>query len=58
MGWKSLGISFGRFFEGGKSLLGVSPVKVAPAGGSCIGLNQGRLGVGTLTGDLVIVLRV
>jgi hypothetical protein len=57
MGWKSLGISFGRFLEGGRSLLGVSPVKTVPAGGSWIGLYQGRLGVGTLTGALFIALR-
>jgi hypothetical protein len=34
MGWKSLGILVGRDLEGGRSLLGVSPVRAVPAGGS------------------------
>ena len=54
MGWKSLGISLGRFLEGGWSLFGVSPVNAVPAGGSCRGLYQGRLAVPTFTGEFVI----
>lgn len=34
MGWKSLGIMVERVLEGGRSLLGVSPVRTVPAGGS------------------------
>ena len=58
MGWKSLGISLGRFLLGGRSLFGVSPVNTVPAGGSCRGLYQGRFGVPTFTGALVIASRV
>ena len=55
IGRKSLGISFGRFLDGERSLLGVSPVKIVPAGGFCNGLYQERLGARTSRGAFVIV---
>lgn len=45
-----------RDFEGGRSLFGVLPVRTVPAGGSCGGVNHGILGVGTLTGNFVIIV--
>jgi hypothetical protein len=42
-------------YRGGRSLLGVEPVRTVPAGGDCTGVYHGTFGVPTFSGDLVIV---